>query len=429
VNDEQVAVLLQSLDRDPPAPSTIDIERAVKDGRRRARRRTAAQAASAVVAAALVIAGGAAAVAVRTGGQDTVDPDAAPAQTGPSSTEGASAAASAGPSASAPVQVPAPPAPTRCALSLLPIPDGVRMALVTGADPTGRLIVGRSYPGGGSHQVLLWRDGTVHKVPLDGDDQALNDINTAGTAVGGTFRAKPGGGEEDIRQVPVAYLANGSLLTLAGVVDGTAHAVNEAGTIVGESARRPVRWASPSGTAQQLPLPPGATSGDARDIDEDGTIVGFVEFDGRDERPYVWFTDGTHRELPLPTGAPPAGGQQRQFVRAYGIRNGWVTGIAGMTPAAGAVRWNLRAGEVKVFAEFQSRASMANAHGWQVGTDLQGRAMFLSPAGPVVLPALAAHEPGNLKNIATTVSDDGRTIGGQSDDSNEVIRAVVWRCS
>jgi hypothetical protein len=47
----------------------------------------------------------------------------------------------------------------------------------------------------------------------------------------------------------------------------------------------------------------------------------------------------------------------------------------------------------------------------------------------VVLPALAAHEPGNLKNIATTVSDDGRTIGGQSDDSNEVIRAVVWRCS
>jgi hypothetical protein len=72
---------------------------------------------------------------------------------------------------------------------------------------------------------------------------------------------------------------------------------------------------------------------------------------------------------------------------------------------------------------------MANVHGWQVGTDQQGRAILVTPAGVVVLPDLARHEAGVLKNIATTVSDDGRTIAGQADDSGDVLRAVVWRCS
>ena len=44
-----------------------------------------------------------------------------------------------------------------------------------------------------------------------------------------------------------------------------------------------------------------------------------------DERPYVWFADGTHRELPLPAldGAPAASG------RVFTVRNGWATGLAG----------------------------------------------------------------------------------------------------
>jgi hypothetical protein len=178
-----------------------------------------------------------------------------------------------------------------------------------------------------------------------------------------------------------------------------------------------------------LPVPAGASGGAATDIDDDGTIVGYIEVSDGNERPYVWFADGTHRELPVPSGAGGQSKSSRQLARAYGIRNGWVTGITGMTPDSGAVRWNLRTGEVKVFSEFLIRASMANAHGWQVGTDQQGRAILVSPAGTVVLPDLSRHEPGNLRNIATTVSDDGRTIGGQSDDSGDVIRAVVWRCS
>lgn len=430
MTDDDAAVLLRTLDCEPRTPSTIDIERAVRDGRRRARRRLTAQAGSAVVAAALVIAGGTVAVLVRTGGQDNANPDVSPTQGGSSAAASPSGRASAPPSASAPVQGPVPAAPTKCTLSLLPIPDGVRMAIVTGADPTGRLILGRSYPGSGSHQVLLWRDGRVQKVPLDGDDQSLTDINTAGLAVGGTFRPNPGGGEDNLRQVPVAYLPDGRLVNLAdNAADGSAHAVNEAGAIVGELGRRPVRWASAQGAVENLPLPPGASLGQASDIDEDGTIVGFVEFGNSGERPYVWFADGTHRELPVPANAGEQDTRKQTFVRAYGIRNGWVTGIMDVVSKASAVRWNVYTGEVKVFPEFLIRASMANVHGWQVGTDQQGRAILLTPAGVVVLPDLSRHEAGNLKNIATTVSDDGRTIGGQSDDSGDVIRAVVWRCS
>jgi hypothetical protein len=45
-----------------------------------------------------------------------------------------------------------------------------------------------------------------------------------------------------------------------------------------------------------------------------------------------------------------------------------------------------------------------------------------------VLPDLASHQPDGLSTIATTLSDDGRTIAGQSDDATGTIQAVVWRC-
>ena len=130
-------------------------------------------------------------------------------------------------------------------------------------------------------------------------------------------------------------LPDGRLVNLAGVTDGTANAVNESGTIVGESARHPVRWASAQGTPEELPLPAGASLGEAHDIDEDGTIVGFVESGARGELPYVWFPDGTHRELTVPARDGDAAGRGVKLVRAYTIRNGWATGIMGAAPDPG----------------------------------------------------------------------------------------------
>ena len=93
-----------------------------------------------------------------------------------------------------------------------------------------------------------------------------------------------------------------------------------------------------------------------------------------------------------------------------------------------AVRWNVRTGEVRTTAALDIGATAANAHGWQVGTDKQGRAVLVTDTATVVLPDLASHQPGGLATIANTVSDDGRTIGGQSDNAAGVIQAVVWRC-
>jgi hypothetical protein len=54
--------------------------------------------------------------------------------------------------------------------------------------------------------------------------------------------------------------------------------------------------------------------------------------------------------------------------------------------------------------------------------------VLVAGAAPVLLPPLATHKPNTLSNIPSTVSDDGRIIGGQSDDPTGTIQAVVWRC-
>ncbi|MEQ4301546.1 hypothetical protein ABNF97_09160 [Plantactinospora sp. B6F1] len=159
--------------------------------------------------------------------------------------------------------------------------------------------------------------------------------------------------------------------------------------------------------------------------------------------------------MPSLDGAPAAA------ARVFAIRNGWATGVAsnglgrsagdpavtssagvrqdraarlrggsgerGEGSRVGSVRWNVRTGETRVFGELEHGASTVNAHGWQVGTDPQGRAVLVTGAAPVVLPDLAGHDPGD-PSIPTTLSDDGRTVAGQSNDATGTVQAVVWRC-
>ena len=79
-----------------------------------------------------------------------------------------------------------------------------------------------------------------------------------------------------------------------------------------------------------------------------------------------------------------------------------------------------------MFDELDVRASTANAQGWQVGSDKQGNAVLMTDTGKVVLPDLGTHGP--LSVIPSTLSDDGRVISGQADDTTGTIKAVVWRC-
>jgi uncharacterized membrane protein len=396
--------LLRSLDDEPRTPSTVDIRRAIAAGRRRRVRRRVGYAGAAAVTA-LAVAGASVA-----GGLVSHAPPLA-AATGTRTT------------------APAPAPPTSCTLNRLPVPDNAPMALVSGADPTGRYIVGRSYPKAGGYQAVIWHDGKAQKVMLPGDlEESLQDVNSTGTAVGWSYT---GGSEADTGPIPYVY-QDGKVSKLPGVRRGAAHGINDAGAIVGDddTGHTVLVWPSATAAPNRLPLPAGTSQATATDIDEDGTTVGTIN----NERPYVWFPDGTHRELPM----PGIDGKPAMTATVFSIRNGWATGVA--TNGLGrkgsptkdarteAVRWNVRTGEVRVFGGLQMGAGTTNAQGWQVGTDNQGRAVLVAGAATVVLPDLTSHQPGGLSNIATTLSDDGRTVGGQSDDATGTIQAVVWRC-
>ncbi|MFG1674428.1 hypothetical protein [Micromonospora sp. NPDC049282] len=430
--------LLNSLDEGPRSPSRVNIERAIADGRRRrARRGIAYTGAAAVTALAVAVASVAAGAHWPT----------QPAATGTASTAVANATQPPYVIPGTPGwSVPAATPPTRCTLDRLPVPDNAPAAVVSGAEPTGRYLVGRSYPKTGGYQAVIWHDGRADKVMLPGDlEESLQDVNSAGTAVGWSFT---GSGEADTGPVPYVY-HDGKVSRLPGVRRGSAYAINNAGAIVGDdSGDAALVWPSATTEPIRLPLPAGASRATARDIDEDGTVVGTMTVGGRSTPsaagiaptvPYVWLPDGTHRQLPMPT----IDGVQAATASVTSVRNGWAIGVAGRdtktlgsgspggadrAAATRAVRWHIQTGEVRVFDELRFGAEATNAHGWQVGTDRQGRAVFRTDAATVVLPDLADPPPGGLSTIATTLSDDGRTIAGQSDDSTGKLQAIVWRC-
>ena len=404
--------LLKSLDDEPRTPSTVDVRRAVTDGRRRRRIRRGVGYASAAAVTALAVAG-----ASLAGGRLNQAPSNAAASTTTSARPKAPYTIPGTAGWRAPAATP----PTSCTLNRLPLPDNEPQALVSGADPAGRYIVGRTYPKGGGYQAVIWHDGKVRKANFPGDEEeSLRDVNSKGTAVGWSYAGKP---------VPYVY-SDGKVSKLAGVKYGHASAINDAGAILGDDASDEAILVWPTATAKpfRLPLPAGTSGAEAGDIDEDGTVVGTLD----DKQPYVWFPDGTHRELPMPS----LGGKPATEAHVFTIHNGWATGLASSDlkgdgtagGGSGSVRWNVRTGETQVFEEFLIRASTANAQGWQVGTDHQGRAVLMAGSATVTLPDLYAHQKDDLANIATTVSDDGRTIAGQSDDATTAFQAVVWRC-
>jgi uncharacterized membrane protein len=415
----------------------VDIQRAITDGRRRHRARRAAGYAGAAAVTAFAVTGGAVAAGVI---------GDAPPQVATTGTPRTTASATA---PAAPYKIPGTPGrelpaaapPSSCTIERLPAPDGAPMAVVSGADPTGRYVVGRSYPSSGGYQAVRWHDGKPRKVLLPGDrEELLQDVNTDGTAVGWSYAG--------VGPAPYLY-RDGKVTALPGVRRGSAYAINNAGAIAGEdeTAHAAVVWPSATAAPIRLPLPEDADQATARDIDDDGTTVGTVD----NARPYVWFPDGTHRELPM----PDLDGQRAAAARVFSIRNGWATGVAddgsgrgdgsgrdggGKEKASAApdggraaasrvasVRWNVRTGEVRTTAGMQMPDDV-NAHGWQIGTDRKGRAILVTDAGTVVLPGLGGREPGGLTTLAASLSEDGRTIGGQADDATGTIQAVVWRC-
>lgn len=464
MRDDWARSVLSDPDLGPEPPSTVDVGRAVRDGRRRARagRRTVVlvAAGTAVVMAAVPVA---LAFSDRDGG---VRGGGAPATS----------------SATAVSTAPAPPpsAPAACTREPLTMPDGAVDGVVHAGDPTGRYLVGMVYrvpaaqregmrdyvidPDGGN-LLVLWDDGrpTVLRPPVPGQLQGV-DVNAAGTVALGVVADHE---SDKARAVNWVY-RDGRFTPLA--TPGRLHSsysamsINARGDVAAawldaEGVHPPLVW--PSGTPDRPRTLTGGDSGDTvaaavGGIDDDGTVVGTAFPAGvrersatspppREEtrsRPVFWSPGGKAQDLPLPAGFGPDGW-------VFDVRDGIAVGhLSRPDPDADrrgnrAVVWNLRTRTASIDDRLAT-AEAVNAHGWLVGRtpgdppgptdppeqptgDSAGRpaAVFNGRLVPVPMPAPPAPDAGG----AVTISDDGRVLGGFARTDADTSAPVRWICS
>jgi len=352
-----------------------------------------------------------------------------------------------------PPVAPPPKVPTACDVQVLPSPAGALPTEVTGADRTGRFIVGRSVDEkSDDRQVIVWDDGVPISVAVPGRNQSFTDINSQGEAVGFSFN--------DVGGASYHY-ADGVLTRLAGDGAGRATyatAINEAGVIAGavdieqdatgptpgtsqdgsvpQSQGWPVVWRSASAEPIVLPLPAGSVYGIAMGIDEDSTVAGTVAFDDGDPlsaltQAVVWRPDGTMVPLTEPVLVD---GQPATATMARGIRDGWVFGSATRAPDSVAFLWNVRTGEVRVRGPVGTIVADRNGHGWMAEVRaINARAPGYESIGVLVAGATSLELPrplgsaGPRQMSVVSISDVGTVLAG-TDFSGSPSVAVRWTC-
>ncbi|HWS39289.1 MAG TPA: hypothetical protein VN408_41910 [Actinoplanes sp.] len=397
--------LLHQLPDEPPARSSVDIHGAIRSGRRRKAVRRGGYAATG------------AAVAIAAGGLLVLPRASAPAEV-------------AGPTA----------APTSCEVQVLPLPDGVRSAVVNGSDSSGRYLAGRTEP---AADPILWQNGLPRKLDFPGDGRStLTDVNTGGTAVGWGFTA-----DTDRNPVPYVY-RQGVPTPLPAPAGGRALAINDAGVIAGESDGTAVRWPSSTASPVSLPVPDDTKTSLVVGIDDDGTVIGHADW-----RTFVWRPDGTRIELPPQT----IDGSPATITMPNDISNGRALVTAATTDQKSAsFLWTLTTNTVERITEPTAQpgkpssqagastpqpgdstlqAGALTATGWTVATDttrnlpvlITGRFAGSSATGPTLplpLPEGGMPYAGPLYRV----DDNARSIIGHIIDSTSAVRPILWTC-
>jgi uncharacterized membrane protein len=291
---------------------------------------------------------------------------------------------------------------------------------VSGADPTGRFILGYGWSDQpqdpAARYPVIWDRGVRTAVPLPGTLQVLTDINSAGVAVGSS--ADP----ETFEPLTPWIYRDGRVRPLPGGQTGEARAINERGDVVGNTAAgAPVRWPAFSTVSGpvNLPLPDGAVTAAAHDLDEDGTVVGTMWVKGGTERGVVWLPDGRTTALKAPPGLGPT-------TRAVAVRGGWVTGSAdSVNGQTVAVRWRLASGAARAYPQLFFSTTV-NPAGWLAGSSTAHAPLVVTGAADMTLPGLVEGLPVN--GFAGELSDDGHAVAGGVTDKEGLDRAVFWRC-
>lgn len=298
MTDDHGVRLLRPLRVEPEGPSRIDMARAMAEGRKRRVLRRWSGGVALIALTSVTAGGGTLAMAAL----DKETPLPAP-----------TAVTSVTPS----LQAAAPAGPTRCEVTRLPT-DGVKKALVTAGDPSGRYLAGRVYQS--SVSTIIWKDGKILARPQLADgDPSFNDITSSGVAVGSAF----------IGERRQAYVYRDGKVTELDGRHTEARAINEAGVIVGSIGEifeeAPARWSSAGADVERLPMPAGYTHGSTDGVAENGTVVGSIAKSETDVKSgYLWSPDGTGYLMPLPT----VKGVQATAFWADSINDEWVAGRA-----------------------------------------------------------------------------------------------------
>lgn len=392
----------------PRGASTVDIAKAIADGDRYHRR--VRLAGSAGAGATVVIVAVAGWTVVADGSQKPAPPTAGKSA-GPSAGTRQSTGQSAGPS----------PGPSAgCVVQRLATPAGEGpRAVVGGVDPTGRYIVGRTYPNG-RPTTVVWEHLQPRMLPMQGEDPMLTGATSTGVFIGSSFTGT---------DTMTAWVYKGGKFSKLPGTGAIAHAINEREVIVGSVQGRPAMWASPEAQPTLLRMPAGkGWAGAASGVDDDGTIVGtLTNSEFKEGQAYVWRPDGTLQKLAQPTvkGKPATSYSVRM------IRNGWVLGWAAYDEPnrgprwLGAPRWNLRTG---VLDTTEGVFSSVNAQGRIVG-----QLSVVAPDGTTMtLPTPDGVDPKSAMVNTEAISDDGTIIAGylnaRDGSLDEQPIAVVWRC-
>ena len=381
------------------------------EGRRRRRFRFWATGSAVAALTATSLAGGSLAV----GALRTDDPIPMPRMT-----------ISAMPSMTVSASAPAPATgPAGCTVTRLPT-DGVKKAIVSGGDSSGRYLLGRLYTGqsGFRYPQVIWKDGRIAGRPqLPGADGTFVDINTDGVAVGSSYQG------EEIQ----GYAFHDGRVTAMKGGRGQASAISNSGVVVGGLGDalelEAARWDSVTAQPVKLKVPAGTRESSAVDIDDDGTILGLVTGKARtaEQTGYLWLPDGTAKFMPLPM----VKGVQADAFWPESIRNGWIAGRSmkdsddGSTRSFAWFRYRVATGTYEELPNETGMPDRVAANGWVLATASEPR--ILSDNGVVTkLPRYR----GGTEYQMRSFSDDGLVAGGHMLGIGESVenQPLIWRC-
>lgn len=355
-------------------PPRVDLQQAIRVGRRRRRLRHATIAGLTAVA---VLATAVAVTAV------TGRPQSMPAERTP---------------APLPTSTVAPPL-GECTLSKDTAPYVSRHPWVV-LDDAWRVAVYLDAPGTAPVEAVRYADGRVERIPDVPSRFQLTNVNRAGDFAGVDVNSERAWVYRDGRFTRLELPEGATAVSLTDMNDAgdLLGIVSTAGTLGFEAVVWP---GGRPGRPRVLDIPDGRSSR-AYGLAWDGTVVGEV-FQGDDVTPFLWHPDGTGAPLPMPA-APP------EEVAVTGLTGDWAVGPG--------VRWNIRTG----------RADAVEGIDGSGVVDMYGRIYSLSEPQVVWINGTLQPLPQSFdghKVQFQAVRDDGRQMYGMSAFDSTWVR---WDC-